>query len=201
MPEFILTLFAIVVYLFPFTYTPGSGNMFFAICGARDGARSTIVANIGYHCANWVTAVLLGLGVSEILNQNPTILSFIRGIGGLYVLWIAWKIFRSDGAYIAEVKRTATFFDGILIFFLNPKAYISLSLAFSLFVESFGFPSLPSVLILSTVFVINNMLAFHLWALLGQNIASRLSNRQFANATNTVFAILLVAVAFWIVLS
>ena len=190
-----------ITFLFPFTYTPGTGNLFFAICGARDGARSTIVANLGYHCANWVFAVLLGAGISEVLEKTPSLLSIIKLVGASYVLWIAWKIIRSDGISASGMSRTASFFDGAVVFLLNPKAYMSITLSFSLFVDEFGLDPMSSVLILSTIFVLNNFIAFHLWALLGQNITERLSNDKFAKVTNKVFAGLLFSVSIWIMFS
>ncbi|MEM6594772.1 MAG: hypothetical protein AAF672_08265, partial [Pseudomonadota bacterium] len=43
------TAIALIIFLFPIAYSPGSGNLFFAANGARFGFRPALPANAGYH--------------------------------------------------------------------------------------------------------------------------------------------------------
>ena len=67
------TTIALILFLFPLAYSPGPGNMFFAVNGARFGFLSTVPANIGYYIAIWVVAVAIGLGFTATLDKFPQV--------------------------------------------------------------------------------------------------------------------------------
>ena len=122
---------ALIIFLFPLAYSPGPGNMFFATNGARFGFAATVPSNIGYHIATWLVTVVIGLGMITVLNDYPNVFLALKISGAAFVLWLAWKLIRV-GRYDGRGEaKPATFWDGVILLILNPKAYIIMALMFS----------------------------------------------------------------------
>ncbi|MEP3600974.1 MAG: LysE family translocator [Stappiaceae bacterium] len=195
------TTLALIVFLFPLAYSPGPGNMFFAANGARFGFRSTLPANIGYHIATWIVTAAIGLGLLTALDQFPRVFVALKIAGSLYVFWIAWTLFRSGALNEMEEAKPATFLDGIVLLILNPKAYLIIALMFSQFLGNSEDARLAAVLLITTVFTLNNLIAFSLWTLAGDTVASYFRSPASAKMLNRVFGLTLASVAVWMLLS
>lgn len=195
------TTIALVLFLFPLAYSPGPGNMFFAANGARFGFRSTVPSNIGYHVATWIVTVAIGFGFIAALDKFPQIFVTLKIAGSLYVLWIAWKLLKAGTLEGNETAKPATFTDGVVLLVLNPKAYIIIALMFTQFLNQSGMGTLVSVVLISTIFSINNLIAFSIWALIGDKIAGYFRTPESAQKLNIMFGGILAAVAVWMLLS
>lgn len=195
------TFVALLFFLLPLAYSPGPGNMFFAANGARFGFRSTVPANLGYHIATWVVTAAIGLGFVAALDKFPQAFVFLKTAGSLYVLWIAWKLFKAGTLSGQELARSATFVDGIVLLLLNPKAYVIIALMFSQFLGESDNGQLASVMFITTVFTFNNLIAFSIWALIGDKVARYFRTPESARYLNTMFGLILVLVAVWMFIS
>ncbi len=195
------TIAALVIFLFPLAYSPGPGNLFFAANGARFGFRATMPANAGYHLATWVVTMGIGFGFLAVMERFPQVFDMLKIAGSLYVLWIAWKMFRSSVLKDEGAARPARFVDGALLLVLNPKAYVIMALMFTQFLEGSQAGQLVAVLVIATVLTLNNLLAFSLWALMGDAIAAGFRSADSARRLNAVFGIVLAGVAVWMLVS
>ena len=197
----IQTTIALIVFLFPLAYSPGPGNMFFAANSARFGFRATIPANVGYHIATWIVTAALGFGFIATLENFPHLFTLLKIAGSLYVLWIAWKLFRAGALEGDEAAKTATFIDGVILLALNPKAYVIIALMFTQLLNQSDMGTLSAVILITTIFTLNNFIAFSLWALVGDKIAGFFRTPESAKKLNMMFGAILVAVAIWMLLS
>lgn len=185
----------LLAFLFPLAYSPGPGNMFFAANGARFGVRATLPASLGYHLATWVVTAACGFGALTALAQTPRLFLALKLAGTLYVLWLAWRLFtagRADGT--AAQAKAPRITDGAMLLILNPKAYVIIALMFSQFLSGAG---APEVLRITTLFTLNNLLAFTLWTLLGDRLAFHFREEARARALNRGFGVILAVVALW----
>ena len=192
---------ALIIFLFPLAYSPGPGNMFFAANGARFGFGSTVPANVGYHIATWVVTTAIGLGFIAALEKFPQVFAALKIAGSLYVLWIAWKLFRAGTLEGHETPNPSTFSDGVILLILNPKAYAIIALMFTQFIDQSDNRWLVNVFFISTVFTFNNLIAFSVWALIGDKIAGFFRTPESARKLNMMFGVILAAVAVWMFLS
>ncbi len=197
----------LILFLFPLAYSPGPGNLFFAAIGARSGLRHTLPALCGYHLATWGVTLGLGLGLSSILQALPGLFQVLKWAGALYVFYLAFKFLRAGQLTNARTAPRARFVDGVALLALNPKAYVIIALMFSQFLPV----STPSavaanalaathflpVLWITTIFTFNNLIAFLLWAALGDVLARQFRSAGTAQRLNTVFGVLLAAVGLW----
>lgn len=194
MPEFLLPL---ILFLLPLAYSPGPGNLFFAANGARFGLRATLPANLGYHLATWVVTLALGLGFAALLTSLPRLLILMKGAGSAYVLYLAWGFFRAGKTDTKREARPASLIDGMVLLILNPKAYLIIALMFSQFLPEGGGAQVSAVIWITSIFTLNNLLAFLIWTLLGDRIAARFRNAAQASWLNRGSALTLALVALW----
>jgi len=195
------TIIALVIFLFPLAYSPGPGNMFFAASGARFGFAATLRANFGYHVATWIVTVVIGFGFAATLDKVPQVFLALKYAGSLYVLWIAWGMFKSGAIKGSALAKPVSFVSGVILLILNPKAYVIIALMFSQFLDPTYDNKVFTVLLITTVFTLNNFVAFILWTLVGDKMASYFRKPDSAKKLNMMFGIVLAGVAVWMLLS
>ena len=127
------TFVAMIVFLFPLAYSPGPGNMFFAINGARFGYVNTLMASFGYHLATWIFTYVIGLIFISGLSTLSGYVLYLKYIGSGYIAYLSLKLFRAGAIGTIAEAKPANFIDGFLLLSLNPKAYIIIFLLFTQF--------------------------------------------------------------------
>ena len=192
-------LVALLAFLFPLAFSPGPGNMIFAANGARFGVQATLGATAGYHLATFLVTVALGLGFISAISSAPEVFNVVKIAGSLYVLWLAWKLFRA-GRLDSEVQaKPINFWDGAVLLVLNPKAYVIIALMFSQFISAAD--ASTKVIVVSAIFTLNNFIAFTLWTIVGDGMAKMLSSEKHSRYLNSIFGGILALVAVWMLLS
>lgn len=198
------TFIALLVFLFPLAYSPGPGNAFFAAIGASRGVRATMPALAGYHVATFVVTAAVGLGVGVAVLSDPVVATVLAAAGSLYVLWLAWGFVRSARA-AHEHESTAGasgpssigFWAGALVLVLNPKAYSIIAVMFVQFLAPPVDDNVTTVLAITTVFTLNNLVAFLAWAAAGQALGALFRTERSRGWIDYLFAATLAAVAVW----
>jgi len=190
----------LLLFLLPLAYSPGPGNMFFAATGARFGFAATLPPNAGYHLATWIVAAAIGFGFSWVATEFPAFLIAVKFLGSAYVLFLAWCLYRAGACDSDAEAGKAGFFDGVVLLVLNPKAYVIMVLMFTQFIDSTEPSQVALVLVVATVFTLNNLVAFSLWAYVGDRLAAFFRRDDQARRLNTMFALMLAAVAIWMLL-
>jgi threonine/homoserine/homoserine lactone efflux protein len=196
---FELTL-ALLLFLLPLAYSPGPGNMFFAAIGGRFGLLASLPATAGYHFATFVVTGVIGLGFSELAETSSTLFEILRYGGSAYFFWLAWQFFRAGATTGIAEARKPTALDGAFLLILNPKAYLIVVLMFSQFLSASGTSDASLVLWITTVFTVNNLVAFTIWTLAGDLMLRQFRNTSAARSMNIVFGVIFIAVASWMLL-
>lgn len=109
--------------------SPGPATMAIASASLGQGRRHGLTIAAGIFCGSMTWAIAASLGLSAILSQYAQALILMRILGGLYLLYLAWRAFRSAASSIdpmSVTKATAglrrTFLMGYAIHLTNPKA-------------------------------------------------------------------------------
>ena len=161
-------------------YTPGP-NIIFAMNTARlFGFRKTIPLMTGMTVGLFVVMLLNAVGNIFIGALIPQILPWLRGIGAIYLLRLAWKIAfpkgssRSKGN--AEQEKVPRIRDGFTLQFVNPKVILFGFTAMSSFIAPWTDSKL--IFLLCGLFLtLNCAVAFTLWSLFG-DVQGRLFSKQ-----------------------
>ena len=191
------TVLPLLIFLFPLAYSPGPGNMTFAANGGRFGFAATVPASLGYHLATWVVTVAIGLGAMTIWQEVPTLFTALKWAGVGYMLWLAAAFLRA-GRAIGARARPISFTGGVVLLVLNPKAYVIIALMFSQFLPS---GDVALVLVIATVFTLNNLAAFSLWTFVGDRLITLFRTPEHAHRVNVAFGAALAGVAIWMLIS
>jgi threonine/homoserine/homoserine lactone efflux protein len=96
--------------------------------------------------------------------------------------------------------RPAGFMDGVVLLVLNPKAYVIIALMFTQFLSSGVEDRLALILLITTVFTLNNLIAFTAWTAVGDGIARQFQDEAHAHRMNMALGAILAAVAVWMLL-
>lgn len=195
---------ALIAFLFPLAYSPGPGNAFFAAIGASRGLRAALPALAGYHVATFVVTVAIGVGMELTILADPRVIAVLSVLGSLYVFWIGIAFLRAAMAAADTDAEAGTgpsgvsFVDGAVVLLLNPKAYLIIGLLFTQFLRA-GEDRVGTVVKVTTVFTVNNLIAFIVWAVAGAAIARLFQGARAGRIVNMVFALCLIGVAAWMI--
>lgn len=125
-------IFAVALFAFVMSVTPGPNNMMLLASGAQFGFRRTLPHMVGIvlGMASLLTSVLAGLGA--LFTVWPMLYTALKVVGGAYLLWLAWKITfapvednETEGETKAQQKiRPMSCLQALLFQFVNPKAWM-----------------------------------------------------------------------------
>lgn len=139
MPDFLaFTAFAIAG-----AFTPGPNNTIAIATGVRFGPWRVWPHALGTMLGFSSMLVLASAGALAALLAIPGAEPVLRVAGVGYLLWIAWRIARSDGPQDRSLAQPLTVLQSALIQFISPKGWmLSLSVAGAWFSSLSGHPAL-----------------------------------------------------------
>lgn len=179
MPEFpTLMLFAAAALVL--TATPGPDMLLIASRSVSQGRSAGFLTYAGIAAGTYCHAVAAALGLSQLFLTVPVAYEIVRWAGCAYLLYLAVKTVRSQGAGFSPtgLKRLSSrriFLEGLATNILNPKMALFVLALFPQFINPDGNPLVLQMVILATIlngigFLVNGTVI-----LLGSNIRQRLS--------------------------
>ena len=193
-----IDLASLFLFTFITVYTPGPANITSTSLGVRFGIKGTTGFLYGSGIGFALTSLLGGLLSNLLLTIIPSIELVMRLIGGVYILYLAYKMLQLDYSFTQDNEKVSRqgfgFKYGFIIQLLNIKSIIFIITLFTTFLNPLlGKPVLifVSAIILGTV----GMGANFLWASLGAVISSFLSQERIKKIVNLLLALLLVYTA------
>ena len=194
--EFVLLFLGFSI---PLVCTPGPGNLIIAMTGASQGFKGALPLIAGIDLSYILFSLAFGAGLGRIFEIYPGIGPVLKIGGGLYLLYLSWKIWRSRPAAAGPAARPTGFIDGVILTVLNPKAHLLMILMFSQFLtpgHSGGFRILGLTAALALVNIPNHFA----WALLGRWISGAV-DRGETGRSNPVYAAMLAGVAVYMMMN
>lgn len=194
----------LIIFLLPLAYSPGPGNAFFASIGASHGLRAAIPVLLGYHAATFVVSVMIGMGAGFLFLSEPRVARALSILGAAYVFWLGYLFLKASmeteaGSRSSGAPVTIGFVDGALILLFNPKAYYIIGLLFTQFLVPPNV-GLAAVLDITTIFTLNNLVAFLVWTLAGAAIARLFTSEAANRRINLLFALCMIGVGVWMLI-
>jgi threonine/homoserine/homoserine lactone efflux protein len=115
---------SLLLFAFTTSITPGPNNMMLLASGVNFGFRRTIPHMLGIGSGFLSLLLAVGFGLGAVLAAFPPLFLALKVAGGLYLLWIAWKIgtSRSLGEGGGTGTRPMTFLEAAAFQWVNPKA-------------------------------------------------------------------------------
>jgi threonine/homoserine/homoserine lactone efflux protein len=116
----------------------------------------------GIQAGTYCHALAAALGLSQLFLLVPVAYDVVRYVGAAYLLWLAWKTFRSDGTVFAPTGGPSfaaarrfpvgtMFRQGLLTNLLNPKMALFVLALFPQFVQPEAGSVALQIMVLATV--------------------------------------------------
>ena len=182
-------LYDLLIYCFITAYTPGANNLLSMSNAIRLGFRRSVRFNFGILAGFAIVMSVCTAFSATLYLFLPKIKIVMQGLGAAYMLYLAWKVWKSSSQLSAEGGKEASFLSGMILQFANPKIYIYAITAMTLYILPVcrsgaalaGFTVILSLIGASGSFV---------WALFGAAFCKFFSKHM--RLVNTIMALLLV---------
>lgn len=186
------TLLALIGFAFATSITPGPNNMMLFASGVNFGFRRTVPHMVGIGAGFLSLLLGVGLGLGAVLAAFPPLFIGLKIAGGLYLVWIAWKLASSRS--LAEghgaAAKPMSFLAAASFQWVNPKAWVMAVAAMATYTDPARY--LLSVLIVGLVFAAVNVPAVSTWAGFGSVLRDWLAVPVRLKWFNISMAVLLV---------
>jgi len=197
--DFILFL-QIIIFLF---ITPGTPRVVIVSYSMNYGVRNCIWTALGDVTANFIQATLVIFVLGTFFSDNPTFLNFFKWIGVIYLLYLAYDVYKSSpkniNSKIIVSKSFFSFFkDGFLVAGTSPKAWLFFPLIFPQFID-FNSNYVVQFIIFIATYVVLDFLSLIGYALLAQKLITWIKANP--KTINTISASVLVIIAVIIIVT
>ena len=197
--DFILFL-QIIIFLF---ITPGTPRVVIVSYSMNYGVRNCIWTALGDITANFTQATLVIFVLGTFFSDNPNFLSILKWIGVIYLLYLAYDVYKTAPKNInSDIISSKSFFsffkDGFLVAGTSPKAWLFFPLIFPQFID-FNSNYVVQFFILITTYVVLDFLSLIGYALLAQKLITWIKTNP--KTINTISASVLVLIALIIIIT
>lgn len=189
------TWLAFALFAFVSSITPGPNNTMLLASGVNFGFARSLPHMAGVTLGFCLMILLMGLGLGSVFARFPVLYTVLRYVGGAYMLYLAWKIFRSQPATPADapdaVAKPMGFLAAAAFQWVNPKAWVMALGSVTTYLPEQHSPG--QLLALVGLMGLINMPTTSTWALFGSSMRRYLQNPDFLRIFNTLAALALVA--------
>jgi threonine/homoserine/homoserine lactone efflux protein len=150
-----LALFALACVAL--TATPGPDMLLIASRSITQGKGSGFATLAGIQVGTYCHALAAALGLAQLFLAVPLAYDVVRYAGAAYLLYLAWKAFRSSGTVFAPATGLprhpigTVFRQGLLTNLLNPKMALFVLALFPQFVHPDAGHVAVQIMVLATV--------------------------------------------------
>ena len=184
----------IILFLF---ITPGTPRIVIISYSMNYGVKKCVWTALGDVTANIIQATLVIFVIGSFISDNPKLLNTIKWIGIIYILYLAYDIYKSRPKSINSNKKSEKTFlsfykDGFLVAGTSPKAWMFFPFIFPQFID-FNFNYVAQFIILITTYVILDFLSLIGYAILANKMITWV--KANAKIINTISACVLIVIA------
>ena len=184
----------IILFMF---ITPGTPRIVIISYSMNYGVKKCVWTALGDVTANIIQATLVIFVIGSFISDNPKLLNTIKWIGIIYILYLAYDIYKSRPKSINSDKKSEKTFlsfykDGFLVAGTSPKAWMFFPFIFPQFID-FNSSYVAQFIILITTYVILDFLSLVGYAILANKMITWV--RANAKIINTISACVLIVIA------
>lgn len=163
----------LIGFVFFGLFSPGPNVILITASGARFGFRRTVPHIIGVALGVGVIAAVIGIGIGALITAQPALGIVLKIIASLWILWMAYNLWRADPAKSRETDKPFTLLQAILFQWVNPKVW-AVALSATAYVATFT--PVQQALTLATTFSGINLGVCTFWAVAGSLLSYLLTN-------------------------
>lgn len=146
-------------------FSPGPDNIYVLTQSLVNGSRSGIATTAGLITGCIFHTTLIAFGVSALIVASPQLFFYIKIVGALYLLFLAYKVYMSDStihlsATHSQKSLGSLYKQGIIMNLLNPKVMIFFLAFFPAFLWEPDGNTVQQFYILGGIFMFVSFLVF-----------------------------------------
>ena len=188
------TLIPFLLFALSTTFTPGPNNIMVMASGANFGLRRTVPHMFGIAVGFAVMVVAVGLGLGGLFARFPVLHEALKWLGGVYLLWLSWKIASAAGLGSADRRgRPLRFIEAAAFQWVNPKAWMMAISAFAVYSIADPSTAIAEALTFAAIFGVICVPSTGAWALFGSALRRLLGNARSLRLFNGALGLLLAA--------
>lgn len=183
-------LMAFLSYILITTFTPGPNVIMSMSNAAKYGVKKSLPFNIGVFIGFTIIMVLSSIFSITLFTLVPSIKPVMSYIGAAYILYLAWKIYKSKPSSQQEdEKATTSIVSGLLLQFVNPKVILFCITTVTTFIIPY-YKSAFALAVFSVAIAFTGFIATLCWAFFGSIFQKFIIRND--KIINTIMALLLV---------
>jgi len=184
----------IILFMF---ITPGTPRIVIISYSMNYGVKKCVWTALGDVTANIIQATLVIFVIGSFISENPKLLNTFKWVGIIYILYLAYDIYKSRPKDINADEKTeksvlSFFKDGFLVAGTSPKAWMFFPFIFPQFIN-FNSNYVAQFIILITTYVILDFLSLVGYAILANKMVTWV--KANAKVINTISACVLIVIA------
>ncbi|MEJ7138546.1 LysE family translocator [Amphibiibacter pelophylacis] len=211
-------LWALALFSFVMSVTPGPNNMMLLASGLNFGFARTVPHMLGIAAGAGVMLVVLALGLGALLVRWPLLDALLQTVSALWLIHLAWRLgtattplaalaqpdgppLESPAAQSAKTAKTArpmTALGAAAFQWANPKAWMMVTTLVASYLPAAPGGALLAMVVL--VFMAINLCSVSVWAWAGRALRRWLAHPVRLRWFNRVMALTLLA-SLWPVVS
>lgn len=183
---------ALLVFALVTSVTPGPNNLMLLTSAVNFGFGRTLPHMAGVAIGFVVLLLAVGAGMGSLLTTLPWLYTALKIAGGLYLLYLAWRIAMSRTLDDGEAgSKPLSFLQAFAFQWVNPKGWVMAVTAMGAYTDPANY--WLTMAIVAAVFGLMTAPSIAIWAGLGVGLRRWLSDPRRLRIFNVAMAILLVA--------
>ena len=184
----------IILFMF---ITPGTPRIVIISYSMNYGVKKCVWTALGDVTANIIQATLVIFVIGSFISDNPKLLNTFKWVGIIYILYLAYDIYKSrpkniNSDEMSEKSFLSFYKDGFLVAGTSPKAWMFFPFIFPQFID-FNSNYVVQFIILITTYVILDFLSLVGYAILANKMIIWV--KANAKVINTISACVLIVIA------
>lgn len=184
---------------------PGPDNLFVLTISMARGALAGIVTTLGLCTGLVVHTSAVVFGVAVVIQESALAFNALKVAGAVYLLWLAWKAFRtpieSVAANMNREALTRLYLRGILMNTMNPKVALFFLAFLPQFVNAEAGNVTWQVTTFGLLFMLSALLVFSLISLFSGWLGSRFRKGKGQLVLNRLSGVLFAGLAIRLLLA
>ncbi|WP_370577292.1 LysE family translocator [Photobacterium sp. BZF1] len=168
---------------------PGPDSVLIAGRAASQGFRAGSAAALGIGTGIFVHIVAASLGLSAILSTSATAFTVVKIIGGAYLLYMAYCMFKDSSSQVGTANKLqpivatktsllSIYSQGLITNVFNPKVALFFLSFMPQFISSTSDNKAIAFLVLGLIFNFTGMIWYHFIAWVSASMSRKLSASQ-----------------------
>ena len=164
--------------------TTGPDNIYVLMQSIVNGRKYGIATVLGLMTGCLIHTSVVAFGASVLLKQNPTLFFIIKLFGAIYLLYLAYKVFKSSGNIelgndaVPQKTLFELFKQGFIMNVLNPKVTLFFLALFPGFLFSETMSEVVQFYILGLLFMLVSFIIFSGIAILAGIISDTIKKNK-----------------------